>query len=152
MSEVANSIKAIIDTGAIANRWSNGREDETIDTAGGPIKTLAGLNKSMSAAVFASLSATSNTRIVAEKGAKTFITQPGKTFQRGQYLAIASADIALGGTVSAYLGDTLVMDIDYVKGSGVASSWQISLSGPSGATNSAAAPATRLVRKLPWEL
>jgi hypothetical protein len=147
MSQVSDSIQKIIDTGTIASRWANGTDTETIETAGGPLKTLAGINKGMIALVLASLSATSNTTMSATRGSKTLLVQPGKSFQQGQYVTIASADIVLGGVVSSYGVNTLVVDVDYTKGVGSASSWQVSLSGLPGADGSGA----QLITNFPWE-
>lgn len=153
MSEVANSIQQIIDTGSMANKWLNGGENDTIETAKGPVKTLAGINKGMTAAVLAATTATSNSNVVAGKGAKSFVIQTGKSFQRGQFVTIGSGDITMAGTVAAYASDTLVVAVDYVKGAGSAANWQIAMSGAPGATSDATPSGTRpfLITKFPWE-
>lgn len=153
MSDVANSIQQILDTGSMASKWLNGGETETIDTAKGPVKTLAGINKGMTEAVLAATTATSNSNVVAGKGPKTFVIQPGKSFQRGQFVTAGSGEITLAGTVAAYAADTLVVAVDYVKGAGSAANWQIAMSGSPGTASDATPAGTRpfLVTKFPWE-
>lgn len=155
MSEVADNIQKIITTGTMAHKWANGGADETIETPNGPIKTLAGINKGMAASVLAALSATSNSVVVAGKGTKTFTIQAGKSFQKGQYVTMASGDIVMAGAVAAYAADTLVVAVEHVKGEGTGASWQIALSGAPGAGTTAGTGGgvrPRLITKFDWEI
>jgi hypothetical protein len=151
MSEVADNIQKIIDTGTMASKWLHGGPTDTIETAKGPLKTLAGINQSMTATVLAALGATSNTNATAGKGPKTFTIQAGKAFQKGQYVTIASGAIVMSGAIAAYAADTLVVDVDYVKGTGSAASWQVSLSGAPGAGGADTSVRPQLITKFDWE-
>jgi len=156
MSTVTESIQAIIDVSAIADKWANGSASETVQTKAGSIKTLAGITNSVVDDLLSVLSGTSNSQVVLSTGVKTFLTQPNKGFKAGMLISATAPDGSyMSGTVISYGVNTLVMNVTANKGSGTYSSWQLTFSGPAGNSpepipdNLGVAPT--FVTKLPWE-
>lgn len=81
------------------------------------------------------ITATSTTSTTIEKGGKTFVTQVDKQFQTGQTLKIVSrANTAnfMNAIVTSYSTTSLVVNVDYIGGSGTFADWNIGLSGVQG--------------------
>lgn len=79
--------------------------------------------------------ATSTTSLDLLPGMKAFVVQSGKAMVPGQYVTLAhSASELLYGRIQSYDTDTgaVQMLASHVVGSGIFSSWSLSLSGPRG--------------------
>lgn len=63
-------------------------------------------------------------------GALTFTTQTGKQFAPGQFVLISSGANYVHGTVTSYIGTSLVINSLNTAGTGAFASWNISISGP----------------------
>lgn len=71
---------------------------------------------------------TSATSVTIGTGSKTFTTQAGKELYRNTYIRVASASDAtkyMEGTITAYDGTTLTVNVTSVNGSGTYASWHI---------------------------
>ncbi len=72
--------------------------------------------------------ATSSTSVEIAKGAKTFVTSVADSFYSGQYITIYSgADMTnfMAGEISSCVGNTLILNVSSIGGSGVFSDWKI---------------------------
>lgn len=71
---------------------------------------------------------TSTTSLVVGTGAKSFTTQTGKSWVPGQVVVATNGANLMKGTVTAYSGATLDVNVTTISGSGTFASWTIGLS------------------------
>lgn len=115
-----------------------GRQDAATsrDAAAGSAGAAAA-SATASANSAANLVATSTTSLAISAGSKVFATQVGKQFGVGSRVTItndaAPASRIMYGTVTAYAGTSLTVNVDNVLGSGTYAAWTIRLSGDRGA-------------------
>jgi hypothetical protein len=86
--------------------------------------------------------ATSTTVVEIATGSKSFTIETGKAFVEGTMLLITSdADNAnyMFGTVTAYSGTSLTVDVEVIGGSGTLNDWVISMTGLRGLTGATGA-------------
>ena len=71
-------------------------------------------------------------------GSKTWVIQSGRGFAMGQRLRVASDDGTKinEGVVVSYSGTSLVINVDYVSGTGTHADWNISVAGDRGSSGS----------------
>lgn len=84
----------------------------------------------------ASYAATSTTSLAIATGNKSFATQAGLAYLTGNRVRAASATDGanwMEGSVTSYLGTTLVVNVDLIGGSGTKADWNIGLAGQRGA-------------------
>jgi hypothetical protein len=80
---------------------------------------------------------TSTTSLAIGTGSKSFTTQAGYAYQAGNYIRASSAADGtnyMEGTITSYVGTSLVLNVTKVGGSGTKTDWTFSLSGTPGAT------------------
>lgn len=102
----------------------------------------ASASAASAAAMAAAFVGTSTTSWTPAVGSKTFITQTAEQYTAGIFVTIVSAasPTAFGyGQVTSYSGNSLVVDIQVISGSGVHTDWDISLAGVRGATGATGA-------------
>ena len=83
------------------------------------------------------ITATSTTSLATTgTGNKTWVIQSGRGFAMGQRLRVSSDDGTKinEGRVVSYSGTSLVINVDYVSGTGTHADWNISVTGDRGAT------------------
>lgn len=92
---------------------------------------------------------TSATSSTVGLGAKTFTVTAGKSFLPGMYLVAADTTApstnSMFGQVTSYSGTSLVLNVLFIRGSGTKTAWQVSQSGPGGATPGANSDITSLL-------
>jgi len=71
---------------------------------------------------------TSTTSLVVGTGAKSFTTQTGKGWTPGQVVIASSGANSMKGTVTAYSGSILDVDVTTIVGSGTFATWAIGVS------------------------
>lgn len=84
----------------------------------------------------AALKGTSASSLAIATGSKTFTTQTAKQFASGQFVVSASdanASNFMHGQVTSYAGDTLVVNVLDIGGTGTYADWTITVSGSQGA-------------------
>lgn len=113
----------------------------TATTQAGIATTEAGIAAAAALSAASNLTATSTTSNTIGTGNFTFATQANKNFYPGQFIVAASnANGAnyIHGQVQSYGGTTLVITESDNGGSGAHADWNISASGPQGASGSGA--------------
>lgn len=83
------------------------------------------------------VTATSSTSLATTgTGSKTWTIQSGRGFALGQRLRVASDDGTKinEGVVTSYSGTSLIINVDYVSGTGTHADWNISVAGDRGAS------------------
>jgi len=83
------------------------------------------------------VTATSTTSLATTgTGNKTWVIQSGRGFAMGQRLRVSSDDGTQinEGRVTSYSGTSLIINVDYVSGSGTHANWNISVAGDRGAS------------------
>ncbi len=79
---------------------------------------------------------TSTTSLAIGTGSKSFVTQSGYAYQAGNYVRASSAADGtnyMEGTITSYIGTSMVLNITKVGGSGTKTDWTFSLAGTPGA-------------------
>lgn len=71
---------------------------------------------------------TSVTSLLIGTGAKSFVTQSGKSWVAGQIVVASNGANYMKGTVTSYASTTLVVNVTRIVGSGTFASWTIGLS------------------------
>lgn len=92
------------------------------------------------AALAAGYTGTSTTSLLIEVTSKAFTTQASEQWQAGQWItATSAANMAnwMYGQVTSYIGQTLVVDIQRIGGSGTKADWNLALSGVAGTAGTA---------------
>lgn len=82
---------------------------------------------------------TSTTSLAIATGSKAFVTQSGYAYQPGNYIRASSAADGtnfMEGTITSYVGTSLVVNVTKVGGSGTKTDWTFSLAGTPGANGS----------------
>lgn len=129
---IKETFDTIVEDGAIFRKFVKGTATETVTTDGGAIPTLAKFTQDTAASLLQRFSATSVTSNPVGLGARTFQIQAGKGYVAGQWVSVGSGALNMVGTVTSYTGTTLVINVVHITGTGSASAWTISLSGPKG--------------------
>lgn len=79
---------------------------------------------------------TSTTSLAIGTGSKSFTTQSGYAYQAGNYIRASSAADGtnfMEGTITSYIGNSLVLNVTKTGGSGTKTDWTFSLAGTPGA-------------------
>lgn len=157
-----DAITRIITTGDDLHQFVKGSETAFVEVEGGRIPTLANLVRNAAKNMTEGMMATSTSVVQLSAGQRTFIIQPGKSFQPNQLVTAVAGEQAIAGNVVSYVADTLVVNITHVRGGGTASNWNIYLSGVPGlpgrdgadgtGTGGPSGPQEKLITKLPWEM
>jgi hypothetical protein len=105
-------------------------------TAAGTSATTAAASETNAALSAARLNGTSTTAVTIATGSKSFTTQAGKLFDPGQDLVISSdanpSVNRMNGTVTAYSGTALTVNVSNISGAGSFSDWSIRVTGRAG--------------------
>ena len=132
-------------TGAAGTNGSNGVTGPTGAQGTAGVNGIYGTNGA-NGTTGAGYTATSTTSVTMGTGGKTFTTQSGLAYLANARVRISNtATNYLEGSVSSYSGTSLVVNIDYVAGSGTYASWNISIAGnigSAGATGATGAAGT----------
>jgi hypothetical protein len=93
------------------------------------VQTDADLIASMALAMaLPNYAGTSTTTNAVGTGPKSFVTQSGKGWAVGQVLVVSNGNNYMSGTVTAYTGSALDINVATISGSGTFSSWSIAVS------------------------
>jgi hypothetical protein len=123
-----------------------GPTGDTASAGSGTVTGLPGLDG-------AGYAATSATSVAIGTGSKTFATQTGLAYSAGARVRITSAANTanwMEGLVSAYSGNTLVVTVAVVSGSGTHADWNINLAGEPGTAGTEGSSYTFDVTRAPY--
>lgn len=114
-------------------------------------RTAAAASAASAAAVAGAFVGTSTTSVTVGTGPKSFATQVGEQYTGNVYMTAVSAsnsNLVMFGQLGSYNSNTgaLVLNVSYASGTGAtATDWNLSLSGPQGATGPQGTPGAGVV-------
>lgn len=158
MSEFSDKINRFLSSENQLFKFIKGSRSDTISTASGEIPSLAGLYHNIGNQVVGSLTSQSQDTLTAGLGDVTLQVEAEKSFATGTWVSISSGVITMTGIVKEFTNGMLTVNVVHVVGSGTASDWSVTLSGPPGRNGrdgngggGGGGTGKRLVTKMPWE-
>ena len=107
----------------------------TSETNAAASELSAAASAASAAAIAGAFVGTSTTSVAIGTGSKSFTTQTGEQYTAGVWMSAVSASSPTNwmfGQVTSYSGNTLILDIQAISGSGSYADWNLSLTGARG--------------------